>query len=89
MYFHCRSRWYWKNYCDYKINCKGSCKGKIVKVCASTTLVATLYKNATSAHSLFKYPAEDDNDKDLEEPTRCNFEGTDRLELLKETSVII
>ena len=63
--------------------------GKIVKVCASTTLAATLYANATTAHSLFKYPVEDENDKDSEEPTSCKLEGTDRLELLKETSVIV
>ena len=68
---------------------KAHTQGKIVKVCASTTLAATLYENATTAHSLFKYPVEADNDKDSEEPTRCNLEGTDRLELLKETSVII
>jgi len=72
-----------------KIIAKARAQGKILKICASTTLAATLYENATTAHSLFKYPVEDDNDKDSEEPTRCNLEGTDRLELLKETSVII
>ena len=68
-----------------KIIAKARAQGKIVKICAS----ATLYENATTAHSLFKYPVEDDNDNDSEEPTLCNLEGTDRLQLLKETSVII
>ena len=70
-----------------KIIAKARAQGKIVKICASTTLAATLYENSTTAHSLFKYPVEDDNDKDSEE--LCNLEGTDRLQLLKETSVII
>lgn len=63
--------------------------GKIVKVCASTTLAATLYKNGTTAHSLFKYPVEDDVDRDSEDRTRCKLENTERLMLLKETSVIV
>jgi hypothetical protein len=63
-------------------------KGKIVKVCASTTLAATLYDDAMTAHSLFKYPVVEEEDKDMENPAECRLVGMERLELLKQTSVI-
>ena len=72
-----------------KIICKLRSEGKIVQVCASTTLAATLYENATTAHSLFKFPVEDDECKDPDERTCCKLKDTQRLELLKETHVIV
>jgi Cdc6-like AAA superfamily ATPase len=72
-----------------KIITKLRAEGKIVQVCASTTLAATLYENAMTAHSLFKFPVEDDDQKDSEERTCCKLENTERLELLQNTQVII
>jgi len=63
--------------------------GLIVQVCASTTLASTLYENAMTAHSLFKYPVEDDKDRDSEERTCCKLDDTQRLDLLKATHIII
>ena len=63
--------------------------GKVVQVCASTTLAATLYENATTAHSLFKYPVEDEHSKDSEQQTCYNLKDTQRLELLQNTHVIV
>lgn len=50
-----------------KVITKLRSEGKIVQVCASTTSAATLYENATTAHSLFKYPVEDEHSKDPEQ----------------------
>ena len=72
-----------------KIITKLRSEGKIVQVCASTTLAATLYENAMTAHSLFKFPVEDDDEKDSEERTTCKLENTERFELLQQTDVII
>ena len=72
-----------------KIVTKLRAEGKIVQICASTTLAATLYENAMTAHSLFKFPVEDDDQKDSEERTCCKLENTERLELLQNTHVII
>ena len=72
-----------------KIITKLRSEGKIVQVCASTTLAATLYENASTAHSLFKYPVEDEDSKDSEQRTCCNLKNTQRLELLQHTHVIV
>jgi hypothetical protein len=72
-----------------KIITKLRSDGLIVQVCASTTLASTLYENAMTAHSLFKYPVEDDKDRDSEERTCCKLEDTQRLDLLKATHIII
>ena len=61
-----------------KIIAKARAQGKIVKICASITLAATLYENATTAHSLFKYPVEDDNNKDSEEPSNRSVRVIER-----------
>jgi hypothetical protein len=42
-----------------------------------------------TAHSLFKFPVEDDEEKDSEDRTSCKLENTERLELLQQTDVII
>jgi RecG-like helicase len=46
-------------------------KGKIVKICASTTLAASLYKNGTTAHNLFKFPVQDEDAADSDTPPQC------------------
>lgn len=43
----------------------------------------------TAVHSLFKFPVEDDGQKDSEERTCCKLENTEGLELLQNTQVII
>ena len=35
-------------------------KGLLISICAPTRLAALLYEGATTAHSLFRYPVEDD-----------------------------
>jgi hypothetical protein len=64
--------------------------GEIVLVCASTTLAALLYPNAITAHRLFNYPViENDDDRDMDDPVRCDIkEGSERMELLEAASVI-
>ena len=59
--------------------------GNLNRECA---VAATMFEGAKTAHSLFKFPVTDDNESDLENPNVCNLKNTDRLELLKETSVI-
>jgi RecG-like helicase len=46
-------------------------RGKIVKICAATTLAAQLYDHATTAHTLFKYPVIDEEDVDIENLPLC------------------
>ena len=46
--------------------------GHLVKVCASTTLAATNYDDACSAHSTFKFPVVQEEDIDAE----CNLHNT-------------
>jgi superfamily II DNA or RNA helicase len=46
-------------------------EGNIVQICASTTLAATLYKNAETAHSKFKYPVADEDAADSDAPPTC------------------
>ena len=59
-----------------KVITKLRSEGKVVQVCASTTLAATLYENATTAHSLFKYPVEDEHSKDSEQRSCYNRQHT-------------
>jgi RecG-like helicase len=46
-------------------------RGEIVKICASTTLAADLYKNGLTAHTLFNFPVEDDDAGDSDSPPEC------------------
>jgi RecG-like helicase len=46
-------------------------RGKIVKICAATTLASQLYEDASTAHSLWKYPVIDENEIDIESPPFC------------------
>jgi PIF1-like helicase len=63
--------------------------GKIVLVCASTTLAALLFKNAVTAHRLFNYPVVEDEDRDMDDPIQCDIkEDSQRMELFQHTSVI-
>ena len=62
--------------------------GHLVKVCASTTLAATNYDDACSAHSLFKYPVVQEEDKDTEVRTECLLRNTERYILLQNTAIV-
>ena len=62
--------------------------GKIVRVCASTTLAATNYNDASSAHSTFKYPVVQEEDKDDEVRTECLLRNTERYILLEQTAIV-
>jgi len=63
-------------------------KGKLVKICASTTLAATLYDDATTAHNLFNFPVVDECDKDMEEKQMCQF-TEERIELLENIHAVV
>ena len=62
--------------------------GFIVKICASTSLAATNYDDATTAHALFNYPVVKEEDKDMDSPTECNLFNTERFILLQNTVII-
>jgi hypothetical protein len=58
--------------------------------CASTALAATLYDDFTTAHSLFKFPVQEENNDDPFTPPVCELHRfPQRKELLQETSLII
>jgi phosphate starvation-inducible protein PhoH len=46
-------------------------EGHIVKICASTTLAAGLYKHGQTAHTLFNFPVKDDDGGDSDSPPSC------------------
>jgi len=60
----------------------------MIQCCAATTLAALLFEGATTAHSLFRYPVIEEIDKDPEFTPQCNLDGSQRLDLLMETTVI-
>ena len=66
-------------------------KGKIVLICASTTLAASNYKDAETAHYLSTYPVVNpDDDDDIKPHCRLDLsKNKKRLELLMEADVII
>jgi nucleoside-triphosphatase THEP1 len=76
-----------------KIAAKVRSEGKLVSICASTTLAATNFENADTAHSLFAYAVQDDDDDfDGDTVQECQLDTkayADRLELLESTSVIL
>ena len=43
----------------------------LIAICAATSLAALLFEGAVTAHSLFGYPVEDEEDVDDLNPTRC------------------
>jgi hypothetical protein len=64
-------------------------KGQLIQICAATTLAALLFKDGSTAHALFKYPVVDDLDNiDAEFIPECQLDGTERLELLLQCTVI-
>ncbi len=68
-------------------------QGYLVSICASTTLAATNYENADTAHALFGYEVrEDDDEFDGETEQECKLDTApyaERMELLQQTRLII
>jgi hypothetical protein len=59
----------------------------LIKICTATSLAALSYEGATTAHSLFLYPVEDETDVDDQNLAGCNF-NQERCDFLYEVSVI-
>jgi hypothetical protein len=55
--------------------------GPLIAICAAASLAALLFEDAVTAHSLFGYPVEDEEDVDDLNPTQCKIkkECTDFL----------
>jgi hypothetical protein len=50
----------------------GCCsKGLLIAICAAMSLAALSFEGAVTAHSLFGYPVEDEEDVHDLNPTRC------------------
>ena len=47
--------------------------GILISICAETSLAALLFDGATTDHSLFGYPVEDETDVDDQNLATCNF----------------
>jgi hypothetical protein len=60
--------------------------GILVTICAAASLAALSYEGATTAHSLFSYPVEDETDVDNQNLAECNF-YQERCDFLYEVSV--
>jgi ATP-dependent exoDNAse (exonuclease V) alpha subunit len=58
--------------------------------CASTGLAATVYEDFYTAHSLFKFPVVEEEDKEVNEPPVCELhKNPQRKELLQACSLIV
>ncbi len=66
--------------------CRSKCL--LISICAATTPAALLFKGAVTAHSLFEYPVEDEEDVDDLNPTQCDIKK-EWAEFLHEVSVIL
>jgi hypothetical protein len=62
--------------------------GLLISICAATSLAALFFEGATTAHSLFGYPVEDDTDVDDQNLATCDFK-LERSDFLFEILVII
>lgn len=75
-----------------KIAAKVRSDGKLVAICAATTLAATNYPGAHTAHSLFGYPVvEDDDDLDGDNVIECQLhmpKYEDRREYLQQVAIV-
>jgi hypothetical protein len=61
--------------------------GILITICAQSSLAALSFDGATTAHSLFCYPVEDEDDIDDQNLPKCNFKK-ERCDFLYEVSVI-
>jgi hypothetical protein len=61
--------------------------GILITICAQSSLAALSFDGATTAHSLFSYPVEEEDDIDDQNLPRCNF-SKERCDFLHDVSVI-
>jgi hypothetical protein len=61
--------------------------GILITICTATSLAALSYEGATTAHSIFLYPVEDETDDDNLNIAGCNF-NQEHCDFLYEVSVI-
>ncbi len=61
--------------------------GFLISICAATSLAALSFEGASTAHSLFSYPVEDETDVDDQNLAMCNF-NCEHSCLLDEVCVI-
>jgi hypothetical protein len=59
----------------------------LISICTATGLAALLFDGATTAHSLFNYPVEEEDDINNQDHPQCNF-NKQQSDFLKEVSVI-
>jgi hypothetical protein len=60
----------------------------LISICAATGLAALLFDGATTAHSLFNYPVEEEDDVDNQDRPQCNF-NKQQVDFLKKVPVIL
>ncbi len=70
-----------------KLHAACQAKGQLISICAATGLVVLLFDGATTAHSLFNYPVEEEDDVDDQDRPQCDF-NKQQSDFLKEVSVI-
>jgi hypothetical protein len=61
--------------------------GLLISICAATSLAALLFEGASTAHALFGYPVQDEEDIDDQNLAECKF-NVERKALLHEVTVI-
>ncbi len=71
-----------------KLHAACQAKGLLISICSATSLAALLSNGATTAHSLFNYPVEEEDDVNNQDCPQCGF-NKQRSDFLKEVSVII
>ena len=70
-----------------KLHAACRARGLLISICAASTLAALLFNGATTAHSLFGYPVEDEDDIDDQIPSECDVKK-ERSDFLYDVSVI-
>jgi len=71
----------------WKLHAKCRSMGLLISICAATSLAALLFNGATTAHALFGYPGEDEEDIDDHNLAECKFKA-ERKAFLHEVTVI-
>jgi len=65
-------------------------EGKLCAGCASTGLAATIYEGFETAHSLFKFPVIEEDEREIDTPVECQLlKSPNRLQYLKEVDLIL
>jgi len=65
-------------------------EGKLCAGCASTGLAATIYEGFETAHSLFKFPVVEEDEREVDTPIECQLVNSpNRLEYLNAVDLIL